>query len=58
MGARVGALLLAQLLARVEIARPGELRRGPPAPPGAMGKEGAGGEREPLTFSPARRVAG
>uniref|UniRef100_A0A8D0R0R9 Peptidase S1 domain-containing protein n=1 Tax=Sus scrofa TaxID=9823 RepID=A0A8D0R0R9_PIG len=42
MGARVGALLLAQLLARVEIARPGELRRGPPAPPGAMGKEGAG----------------
>uniref|UniRef100_A0A8C3WMR4 Serine protease 41 n=1 Tax=Catagonus wagneri TaxID=51154 RepID=A0A8C3WMR4_9CETA len=37
MGARVGALLLAQLLVRMQVARQGELGRGLPAPPGPMG---------------------
>ncbi|XP_032316133.1 testisin-like isoform X2 [Camelus ferus] len=51
MDARVGALLLAQLLVQIEVGRQGELRRGLPAQLGVMGEDGARGDRRELTFS-------
>ncbi|KAF3813161.1 hypothetical protein GH733_018889 [Mirounga leonina] len=61
MGARVGALLLVQLLVRAELGRQGELRRGPRAGVGLLGGGGWGARRPGGAHPPARpppRVSG